>query len=125
MRHSGMQQVALKAAAPAMAPVLQVAVRSDLPAVAIFVLIMIQGEAEALGGGTWRAGLGRRRPLRTGILFVAEGLCFTSASRMAIFLYTTPIFARLERLAIIWRGRQRVTGFLSKQECAGDPGPIP
>lgn len=91
----GMQQVALKAAAPSMAPVLQVAVRSGAAAVLIAILIAARGEMARLGGGTWRPGLLVGVLFAVEFLFVGEGLRFTSASHMAIFLYTAPVFAAL------------------------------
>jgi drug/metabolite transporter (DMT)-like permease len=91
----GMQQVALKAAAPAMAPVLQVAVRSGAAAILIGILILIRGETARLGGGTWRPGLLVGVLFAVEFLFVGEGLRYTSASHMAIFLYTAPVFAAL------------------------------
>ncbi|MGE3332379.1 MAG: DMT family transporter [Rhodospirillaceae bacterium] len=91
----GMQQVALKAAAPDMAPVLQVAVRSGAAAVLIAILILLRGETAQLGGGIWRPGLLVGFLFALEFLFVGEGLRFTTASHMAIFLYTAPVFAAL------------------------------
>lgn len=91
----GTQQVAIKLAALAMAPLLQVGVRSIIAAAIVLTVVMARRETRALGGGTWRPGL------LVGLLFAlefmlfAEGLVFTSASRMSIFLYTAPIFAAL------------------------------
>ncbi|UAK24112.1 DMT family transporter [Sphingomonas nostoxanthinifaciens] len=91
----GMQQVAIKAAAPLMAPVLQVAIRSGVAAVVIAGLVLVRGEAGALRSDTWRAGIIVGLLFAMEFLFVGEGLRFTSASHMAIFLYTAPIFAAL------------------------------
>ncbi len=91
----GMQQVALKAAAPDMAPVLQVAVRSGAAAILIAILILLRGETGQLGGGIWRPGLLVGFLFALEFLFVGEGLRFTTASHMAIFLYTAPVFAAL------------------------------
>ncbi|WP_374940257.1 DMT family transporter [Pedomonas mirosovicensis] len=46
-------------------------------------------------GGLWRPGLVVGTLFALEYLFVGEGLRFTNASRMAIFLYTAPIFAAL------------------------------
>lgn len=91
----GLQQVSLKAAAPDMAPVLQVALRSGAAAVFIAILILVRGETAQLGGGTWRPGLLVGVLFAVEFLFVGEGLRFTNASHMAIFLYTAPVFAAL------------------------------
>lgn len=89
----GLQQVAIKAAAPAMAPVAQVALRSGVAALVVLVLVLARREGAAMRGGAWRPGLVVGLFFALEFLFVAEGLRFTSASHMAIFLYTAPIFA--------------------------------
>ncbi|WP_395394018.1 DMT family transporter [Novosphingobium sp. BL-8A] len=91
----GMQQTALKAAAPDMAPVLQIALRSGIAAVAIAALVFWRGEGHALRGGTWKPGLAIGVLFALEYLFMGEGLRFTSASHMGIFLYTAPIFTAL------------------------------
>ncbi len=91
----GMQQTAMKAAAPEMAPVLQVAVRSALAAVVIAGLVALRREGAALRNGTWRPGLLVGLLFALEFLFVGEGPRFTTASHMGIFLYTAPIFAAL------------------------------
>lgn len=109
----GMQQVAMKAVSPAMAPVFQVAVRSGIAALVIFLLVLVRREAGALRGGAWKPGLAVGILFALEFLFIGEGLQFTSASHMVIFLYTAPIFAALglhlklpeERLSWIqWAG---------------------
>lgn len=91
----GMQQTALKAAAPDMAPVMQISLRSGLAAVVIAALVFLRGEAHALRGGTWKPGLAIGVLFALEYLFMGEGLRFTSASHMGIFLYTAPIFTAL------------------------------
>ncbi|QDK31850.1 DMT family transporter [Sphingomonas sp. IC081] len=91
----GMQQTALKAAAPDMAPVLQISLRSGLAAVAIAALVFLRGDGHALRGGTWKPGLAIGVLFALEYLFMGEGLRFTSASHMGIFLYTAPIFTAL------------------------------
>ncbi|MBE0596447.1 MAG: DMT family transporter [Desulfuromonadales bacterium] len=96
----GLHQVAIKAAAPDMAPILQIALRSGISAV--LVLVVIAGSSirlfcrdGTLGPGTF-----------LGLLFafefflIAEGLRYTTASHMSVFLYTAPIFTAL---ALQWR----------------------
>lgn len=109
----GMQQVAMKAAAPDMAPVLQVAIRSAIAAIPVFLIVLHRRETGALRGGTWKPGLVVGTLFALEFLFVGEGLRHTSAAHMAIFLYTAPIFAALglhftdprERLAPLqWLG---------------------
>lgn len=91
----GLQQVAIKAAAPAMNPVLQVGLRSLLAAILVAGLMRARRESLSVRDGTLRAGI------LVGLLFggeflvVALGLNFTTAGHMAVFLYTAPIFTAL------------------------------
>lgn len=91
----GMQQVALKATASAISPILQISLRSGIAAVLVGVLTVIRREKVSLADGTWRPGL------VVGILFATEYLCvgqalhYTTAAHAAVFLYTAPIFAAL------------------------------
>ena len=108
----GLHQVAIKAAAHDMAPIVQIALRSGISAVLVGV-VMVLGKQPFRLKGTLAAGL------LAGVLFavefamVAEGLRYTSASHMSVFLYTAPIFTSLslhwlqpaERLRTIqWSG---------------------
>ena len=90
----GFQQVAVKVVASDMSPVLQMALRSGIALLLLSTLIL------------WRGGrLVRKATLLPGLLagflfaieflFLAEVLRFTSASRLVVFLYTTPIFVAL------------------------------
>ena len=85
----------MKMAAPDMAPVLQVAIRSGVAAVFVAILVIARGETSALRPDTLRPGLLVGLLFALEFLFVGEGLRFTSAAHMAIFLYTAPIFAAL------------------------------
>lgn len=109
----GMQQVAMKAASPDMAPVFQVAIRSGIAACLVFLLLLYRRETGAITRETWKPGLLVGTLFALEFLFVGEGLRFTSASHMSIFLYTAPIFTALglhfklpeERLkAVQWCG---------------------
>jgi len=91
----GFQQVAIKAGAADMAPMLQLGVRSAIAAVLVWLLVLARGERLSLTDGSWRPGM------LVGLLFalefvmVGEGLRHTTASHMVIFLYTAPMFAAL------------------------------
>ena len=109
----GFQQVALKATAADVAPVFQIALRSGFAALLVGALMVARGEGLSLGDGTWRPGLLVGSLFGLEFLLVGEGLRHTSASHMAVFLYTAPIFAALglhvklpsERLrALQWAG---------------------
>lgn len=91
----GLQQVVIKATTPLMGAVLQAGLRSTIAAVLVFAFAAWRGTPLWQRDGTLRAGL------LAGLLFGAEfycifvGLAHTTASRMAVFLYTAPIFTAL------------------------------
>jgi drug/metabolite transporter (DMT)-like permease len=96
----GLQQVVLKAAAPDIAPLLQIALRSGIAALLVGLLMFLRGERMSLGDGTWRPGLLVGFLFALEYLFVGEGLRHTSASHTVVFLYTAPAFAAL---GLHWR----------------------
>lgn len=91
----GLQQVAIKVAAPDVAPIMQVALRSGLSAGLVFLWSRVRGVPLSLRDGTLGPGLAAGALFAAEFLFVAEGLRRTSASHMAVFLYTAPIFTAL------------------------------
>lgn len=96
----GMQQVALKATADAISPLLQISLRSGIAAVLVGIVMVVRKERVSLSDGMWRPGL------VVGVLFALEYLClagalrYTTAAHAAVFLYTAPIFAAL---GLQWR----------------------
>jgi drug/metabolite transporter (DMT)-like permease len=91
----GLQQVVLKAAAPDIAPLLQIALRSGIAALLVGLLMFWRGERISLADGTWRSGLLVGVLFALEFLLIGEGLRHTSASHLVVFLYTAPIFAAL------------------------------
>ncbi|MGV3652592.1 MAG: DMT family transporter [Noviherbaspirillum sp.] len=91
----GLQQVALKAAAPDVAPLFQIALRSGVAAALVGLLVLVRREKLRLRGGPWRAGLLVGCLFALEFLLVGEGLRHTTASHMVVFLYSAPIFAGL------------------------------
>ena len=135
----GMQQVVLKATAADIAPILQIALRSGGAALMVGLLMWVRKERMDLGDGTLKPGLLVGGLFGLEFLLVAEGLRHTSASHMAVFLYTAPIFAALglhwrlpaERLgAVQWFGITLAFGgiamaFLGRSQAAsGVPGNV-
>ncbi|MEQ9812019.1 MAG: DMT family transporter [Azospirillaceae bacterium] len=109
----GLQQVAIKVTAVDVHPVMQMTIRSGIAALLLTPIVWRQAGGFGLRDGTWRPGL------VVGILFgleflaIAEALARTTASHVAVFLYTAPVFTalglqvllRTERLAAIqWAG---------------------
>jgi len=91
----GLQQVVLKAAAGDVAPILQIALRSGVAALLVGLLMFFRGERMSLSDGTWRPGLLVGFLFAIEFLFVGEGLRYTNASHVVVFLYTAPVFAAL------------------------------
>ncbi|TDV35099.1 drug/metabolite transporter (DMT)-like permease [Paraburkholderia caballeronis] len=91
----GLQQVAIKTTNTALPPVLQAGLRSLIAAGLVYGWSRARGTPLFRDDGTLAAGL------LAGVLFAAEfvfiffGLTMTSASRMAVFLYTAPCFTAL------------------------------
>lgn len=91
----GFQQVAIKSANAALPPVFQAGLRSAIAAVLVWGWSRARGTPLFREDGTFAAGL------LAGVLFAGEficiflGLTMTSASRMAVFLYTAPCFTAL------------------------------
>lgn len=109
----GLQQVAIKAAESDISAVLQIAIRSGIAALAVYLLARFKGEKFLLDPRTLLAGFGVGLSFALEFFFVSEGLRYTSASHMAVFLYTAPLFSaiglhffiRHERLsAVQWAG---------------------
>ncbi|MEW6292425.1 MAG: DMT family transporter [Pseudomonadota bacterium] len=109
----GLQQVVLKAAAADVTPLMQIALRTGIAAVLVGLLMLKQGIRISAGDGTWRPGLLVGFLFALEFLLVGEGLRFTTAAHMVVFLYTAPIFVALglhwklpaERLATLqWLG---------------------
>jgi drug/metabolite transporter (DMT)-like permease len=91
----GLQQVAIKAVAPDMAPILQIALRSGVAALLVAILMLWRKEALPFVDGHWRPGLLVGLLFSLEYLLVGEGLRYTAASHMVVFLYTAPIFVAL------------------------------
>lgn len=91
----GSQQVAIKLAAADIAPLLQVALRSAIAALLVGAVLLCQRGWRHWLPCTWRAGLLAGGLFALEFFFIARGLLYTSASHMAVFLYTAPIFSAL------------------------------
>ena len=91
----GLQQVVIKLAAPDIAPIMQVALRSGLSAALVAAWARWRGQPLDLLGPALRPGLLAGVLFAAEFLFVAEGLRHTTASHMAVFLYTSPVFTAL------------------------------
>lgn len=109
----GAQQVAIKAVASDITPIMQIVIRSGVAAALVWLIGKWIMREEWLPNVWRRAGLVVAVLFAAEFLLVAQGLRWTSASHMAVFLYTAPLFAAIglhlrlpeERLsAIQWLG---------------------
>jgi drug/metabolite transporter (DMT)-like permease len=91
----GLQQVAVKVAAPFVTPTLQLGLRSLVAAALVYLLILVRGPRLSLRDGTLLPGIGAGILFAVEFLFAAIGLQYTTASHMSVFLYTAPIFTVL------------------------------
>lgn len=90
----GFQQVAIKLAAPDLSTLLQVLLRSAIAALLVATLMLRRDDWRQVSF-TWLPGLLAGGLFALEFLFIAMGLRHTTASRMAVFLYTSPIFSAL------------------------------
>jgi drug/metabolite transporter (DMT)-like permease len=89
------QQVAIKAVAGDVTPMLQVALRSGGAAALVWLVNRLVLRERWLPGIALRSGLVVGALFALEFLFVAEGLRWTSASHIAVLLYTAPMFAAI------------------------------
>lgn len=91
----GLQQVVIKAAATDVSTVLQATLRSGVSVALVWLF------SRFVLRERWLEGVARGPGIVVGVLFaaeflfIAEGLRFTSAAHIAVFLYTAPLFAAL------------------------------
>ncbi len=91
----GLQQVAMKATAPDMSPLMQVSLRSGIAALLVGAVMVWRGERMSLRDGTFWPGVVVGCLFALEYLLVGVGMRLTSASHMVVFLYTAPLFAAL------------------------------
>ena len=91
----GLHQVAIKAAAPDIAPILQIALRFGISTFLVCCVMLYGKEKYTLRDGTMLPGIIAGIAFSVEFLCVAEGLRYTTASHMSVFLYTAPIFTSL------------------------------
>jgi len=91
----GGQQSVIKLVADDMAPTLQISLRCGIGALLIALFMWQRKVSFALHKGPWRAGILVGLMFAVEFLLIGEGLRYTTASHMAVFLYTAPIFTAL------------------------------
>ncbi|POM18910.1 hypothetical protein CSX04_00287 [Burkholderia cepacia] len=91
----GFQQVAIKSTNAAIAPMFQAGLRSVIAAALLWGWARSRGTPLFQADGTFGAGLAAGALFAGEFICVFFGLTLTSASHMAIFLYTAPCFTAL------------------------------
>src|SRR5688572_19316596 len=91
----GLQQTAIKLAAPDVAPLVQASLRSIIAAALVALIITARGGWGAARADTVRGGLVTGALFSVEFLFIALALQRTAASHVAVFLYTSPIFSAI------------------------------
>lgn len=91
----GAQQVAVKAVASDISPMLQIAIRSGIASLLVGLVMLFKKEFISLKDKTWKPGLLVGFLFALEFIFLSEGLRFTTASHVSVFLYTAPAFAAL------------------------------
>ena len=90
-----LQQIVLKATALDFSPTLQLALRSGIAAVLVWLYMRSKGERLTMNSGIWQPGL------IVGVLFalefvlVGQAVRHTTAGHVVVFLYSAPVFAAL------------------------------
>lgn len=94
------QQIAIKAASVDVAPILQISIRSGVAAILVALLMAWRQQPFGLKDGNWRPGLMVGALFGLEFLLLGEGLRYTTASHMTVFVYTAPFFAAV---GLHWR----------------------
>ncbi|QTN45576.1 DMT family transporter [Ectopseudomonas mendocina] len=115
----GSQQVAIKLAADDIAPMMQVALRSGIAALLVGMLLLWQRGWREWLSSTWLAGVLAGVLFALEFFFIALGLRHTTASHMAVFLYTAPIFSALGLHLLLPSERLRRLQWLGIALCFG------
>ena len=91
----GLQQVAIKLAAPDVTTVMQIAIRSGFTALVLGVVIIWRDGLAQFRDGSLLPGIGMGVLFTLEFLFIAWALNYTLASHVSVFVYTAPIWSAL------------------------------
>ena len=91
----GLQQSVLKLVANDITPLLHIALRSGVAAVLVGLFMVWQREGLPLSNGSWRPGLLVGFLFALEFLLLGQGLRWTTASHLVVFLYSAPVFVAL------------------------------
>ena len=91
----GFQQVTIKVAATDVSLVMQAGIRSIIATALLLVWARVRGIALFDRDGTLAAGIGAGLLFAFEFVLIYAGLAYTAASRMIVFIYTTPCWTAL------------------------------
>jgi len=91
----GLQQVTIKIAAADVSLVMQAGIRSIIATALLLVWARVRGLPLFRRDGTLWPGLAAGTLFAVEFVFIYGGLAYTAASRMIVFIYTTPCFTAL------------------------------
>lgn len=91
----GLQQVSIKFIATDVSPVLQGTLRSMIALLAVYAVILYRKTPLSLSKSVYKYGALAGLLFGMEFLCVNEGLRYTTASHISVFIYTAPIFAAL------------------------------
>lgn len=91
----GLQQTAIKVAAPSISPMMQIALRSMISVILLSVFMWWRGKIFSLRDGRFWPGIAVGTLFSLEYVCVSVGLMYTTASHMTVFLYTSPFFTAL------------------------------
>jgi len=89
------QQIGLKTAATEMTPLVQVALRSAMAAVLVFIVMKWRRSCPPMSKKLWRDGIIVGLLFSVEFFFTAQGLQYSTAGRIVVLLYTAPVFTAL------------------------------
>lgn len=115
----GIQQVMVKLAAGDIAPIMQAFGRNVIAALLVGALMCWRGGWEGLRQGTLPGGALAGVLFCAEFFFIAQGLVYTTASHMAVFIYTAPIFSALGLHFLLPSERLRPLQWLGIAVCFG------
>lgn len=90
-----LQQIVLKATALDFSPTLQLALRSGIAAVLVWLYMRFKGERLNLQSGVWQPGLLVGFLFALEFVMVGQAVRLTTAGHVVVFLYAAPVFAAL------------------------------
>lgn len=115
----GLQQIAIKLVVGDIATIVQASLRSGIAAFLVAIVIVIRGGWQPSWQGTFKAGIVVGLLFACEFLFIALGLQYSSASHIAVFLYTAPIFSALGLNFFVTSERLRPLQWLGITVCFG------